>query len=162
MTTDANESKCNIILPPGNILNTDISINHAGKINFPNNPEQPLLPHVESKIKDGVITVRTLVFINSSAENPELKISQLFSINNSGKCQLQFFIHCDTEEIDRLMDEKTEDSYIAYSVEFTTQDTNGFPYGIYLKDIEITQTFLWNIDPKTSRGTETVVQTTDD
>ncbi len=156
-------STCNIILPPGNILNTPVLLKSAGKISFTNNPEQPLLPHVEAyRNKDESIAIRALVFINSSAENPELKISQLFSINSSGKGQLQFFIHCDVEEIERLMGENTKGEYYAYTVEFTTQDTYNFPYGIGLEHIEVVQTFLWNIDPKTSRGTETVVQTTDD
>lgn len=164
MSTTTTREACNIILPPGDVIQEITDIKPSGNIHithkFDNTP--PLVPHVRVKRERNEIFVEAIVFIDSTAENPKLQVSQLLSVNTVGKYQLQFFIHCDEQEIKRLRRHKTGISYKAYTTSFSTKSSSiPFPEGVTLDHIELIQTFLWNIDPETSRGTESVVQTTD-
>lgn len=152
-----------IIYPPGNVLNTDINIKLSGNIVFETTSYKPLPSLVEAKWndKESALDIKALIFINSSKPLSNLNVSQLFSISNFGNCKLQFFIYCPEEDLIELNKNETPNEYQAYTVEFSTNDTTSFPEGITLQDIQVVQTFLWNIDPGTSRGTETSVQTTD-
>ena len=104
------------------------------------------------------ISVKSIVFINSDAKDIKVKISQLFCISNYGKPMLQFFIHSNKKTIRDVKKNGTANKYKAFQLEFTTDSKASIPRVIFISDIQIVQTFLWDIDPKTSRGTVTTVQ----
>lgn len=156
-----------IIYPPGICLPTECikKINPAGKITFENNFNQPLPSLIEATFnkKENInsINVKALVLVNSTFKLTTVNVNQLFSISNFGNCKLQFFIYTSKEIAMELAKKREVCNYEAYTIEFSTNHETSLPQGISLEDIKIVQTFVWDIDPKTSRGTETTVQTTD-
>ena len=156
-----------IIYPPGDSLPENFvkEIKHAGKITFDNNFNQPLPSLVEAIFKKtnntNCILVKALIFVNSTFTLTSVNVNQLFSISNFGNCKLQFFIYTSKKDAEELAKKRNDANYEAYTIEFYTNLETHLPKGISLQDIKVVQTFLWNIDPKTSRGTETTVQTTD-
>ena len=167
--------------PPGTPLETTVVVSEIGSINFGKTFEQPL-PTLNQAIMtvDGLkITAVVLVRTTLSAIDLKPKINQQFTIGTYGENQLQFFIYCDEEQLKAIIDSNDEaavdNTYRVFEVEFTTTDQTGFPtmpeeiknkdiftgIDVKLEHIKQVQTFLWNIDPKTSRGTVTTVQTTD-
>lgn len=159
----------NLIFPPGITLShneqpIEIPVTKSGQFTFENNFEDPLPSLVEAKFKDGFIEVKMLFFVDSNyiLTGHHLVVNQLFSISNYGKPKLQFFLHTNDEKVCyELQNHATKDgTYHAYTVNFRTNTTTGIPDNINLEDIKIVQSFVWDIDPKTSRGTETTVQTT--
>lgn len=158
------KDQCNIILPPGDSHREITEIEHSGDIKIPHSFDEtpPLVPHVRATKENNYIAIEAIVFIDSTIKRPKLLVSQLLSVNMEGKYQLQFFIHCSGDEIERLRENRSRVSYKAFTVKFDTKNTAiNFPKGVTLEHVKITQTFLWNIDPETSRGTETVVLTTE-
>ncbi|MGG8495793.1 hypothetical protein ACQY1Q_05215 [Tenacibaculum sp. TC6] len=153
-----------IIIPPGELILTSpwVKITPAGEVHFENSFNRPLPSLVEAKwnSEKNCIDIRTLIFVDSGAPLSSVKVNQLFSVSNFGYSKLQLFIYCSKEEIEKLTKYGTKNKYKAYTLEFSTNNSTNFPEGIRLNDIKIVQTFLWNIDPETSRGTETTVQTT--
>lgn len=165
MNTSVNSPEL-IILPPGNEIAppNEAQIEVSGNIYFENRFNQPLPSLVEASFNEPKteITVKVLFFVNSEEKLTSVAVRQLFSISNFGNCKLQFFLSCtDKEQAESLKLSSSGPNYKSYTVKFTTESTEGFPKHISLSDIEIVQTFIWDIDPKTSRGTETTVQTTD-
>ncbi|MEE4000541.1 hypothetical protein V1T75_09325 [Tenacibaculum sp. FZY0031] len=154
-----------IIYPPGEVILEikEENIVPAGNIIFENNFNQPLPSVVEATFNatKTSISIKVLFFIDSKAKLTCINVNQLFSISNFGHPKLQLFLSCNEEQARILSDKATPNKYKAYTVEFSTNNTENFPERISLSDIKIIQTFIWNIDPKTSRGTETTVQTTD-
>lgn len=157
-----------IIFPPGNILidankgTIEIPIQKTGGFTFKNRYTQPLPSLLEAEYdKDNDnIKVCVLFFVKSSfpLEELHLVVNQLFTISNYGLPMLQFFLHANSKEIcNAIQDKSTDAEYIAYTTEFTTTSTIGFPDNIGLEHIKVVQSFIWDIDPKTSRGTETAV-----
>ncbi len=152
-----------VIMPPGDdqveITETEASgeiyVDHL----FIN---APLIPHVIARKDEDRISVNALVFIDTEKENPEFKVSKLLSVNIDGTYQMQFFIHCDLQEDLKWKEEETRQLFKAYTIKFnTTIEQIEFPLGVKLEHIQTIQTFLWDIDPETSRGTETVVLSTE-
>jgi hypothetical protein len=157
------KNQCNIILPPGDSHREIAEIHQSGNITIPHsfNETPPLVPHVRVAKKDNNIEVEAIVFIDSKITDPKLIVSQLLSVNIAGEYQLQFFIHCSEDEIERLRENRSRTSYKAFTVKFDTKNTTiNFPVGVTMAHVKTTQTFLWNIDPETSRGTEVGVLTT--
>jgi hypothetical protein len=152
-----------IIYPPGDKLEVELTVTHCGCIELPSTYSQPLPTLVEAKrTYPDEIEITAIVLINTEFNDnylPDLIVNQLFTISNYGTPQLQFFIHCSEEGLSKIK-ETQDGKYNAFKVIFTTQELSGFPTGIVMKDIETVETFLWNIDPKTSRGTVTTVQST--
>jgi len=157
----------NLIYPPGTNLpqNCIKKIKPAGRITFENNFNQPLPSLVEATFnkKNNIdcINIKALILVNSTFKLTSVNINQLFSISNFGNSKLQFFIYASEETAKELAKKREDCNYEAYTIEFSTHLETHFPEGISLKDIKVVQTFVWDIDPKTSRGTETTVQTTD-
>ena len=152
-----------IIFPPGEPLKFFLELTKSGEVTvrhmYSDNPP-PLVPLAEAKALDAnTMSVRATIFINSTAKDPQLLVSQVLCVTADGEFKLQFFIHCGEEEVYRLIDNRTEEVYTAYETQFESTNTNGFPDGITMESISHVQVFLWNIDPETSRGTESVVQT---
>ncbi|CAL2104517.1 conserved protein of unknown function [Tenacibaculum sp. 190130A14a] len=153
-----------IIFPPGIEIDNQVKVIESGNIIFNNNFDKPLPSLVEASYDDieKSITVNVLFFVNSYQELTSVSVHQLFSISNFGHGKLQFFLSCaDEAQAQLLKDAPSGFEYQAYTAEFTTRLTEGFPEHIDMCDIKVVQTFVWDIDPKTSRGTETTVQTTD-
>ncbi|WP_196888024.1 hypothetical protein [Aureivirga sp. CE67] len=151
-----------IIFPPGNNIESIVP-STSGEISFQNNFKAPF-PTVANASFDeetNEMSISILFFINSTVENPEIKINQHFSIGTYGECNLQFFLYSNEDETKRIIDSKTEDGvYNAFTLNFKTSNTENFPENINLSDIKTIQTYLWNVDPRTSRGTVTIVETT--
>ncbi|REH52598.1 hypothetical protein C7448_103333 [Tenacibaculum gallaicum] len=154
-----------IIYPPGELILKvqEKNILATGHITFENNFKQPLPSLVEAKFNatKTAINVKVLFFVDSQEKLSSVNVHQLFSISNFGNCKLQLFLSCSQEQAKILRDYPSPNEYRAYTVNFTTNSTSDFPSHISLSDIKVIQAFIWNIDPKTSRGTETTVQTTD-
>ncbi|CAM1340273.1 hypothetical protein [Tenacibaculum amylolyticum] len=158
-----------IIFPPGNTLLAangnpmEVPIQKTGGFTFKNQYKKPLpsLLEVEYNEDNDSIKVCILFFVNSSfpLEEHHLVVNQLFTISNYGHYKLQFFLHTNSEGVCKaIKGESTDGEYIAYTTEFTTTSTVGFPDNIELRCIKVAQSFIWDIDPETSRGTETVVK----
>jgi hypothetical protein len=141
------------VYPPGTLLPVTLSPEPVGKIKFPERTNRFLLsPLVEAYYKKETkeLLVRAVVFIARKEEkNLDFRIYQNCYIDLEGNPQLQFFIAYD------LVETKETDFFI-YEVSFIVDN---LPYGSdALSKIKKIQTFLWDIDPVTSRGTETNVQ----
>jgi hypothetical protein len=164
-----------IINPPGTQLNTKVVVTSIGSLKIGTTYKTPLptLNQAISSDDKSSIVVTAIVLVNTKLTALTFKINQLFTISDYGKYQLQFFIYCDEDQLTSISENLyTDNTYNSFKVEFTTSDTTGFPIGptevtdperyvtgkSKIKDIEVVQTFLWDIDPKTSRGTVTTVQ----
>jgi hypothetical protein len=141
------------IYPPGELLPVKLSPDSVGKIKFPERTNRMLLsPLVEAyynKEKKELL-VRAVVFIaKKEEENLDFRIYQNCYIDLDGNPQLQFFIAYDLVET-------KETTFFVYEVAFTVIS---IPYGKdALSKIKTIETFLWDIDPVSSRGTVTNVQ----
>ncbi len=137
--------------PPGKLVKIN-STSLNGKISFSNkNSKTPLPPLVESFIiKNNKIQIDVIVFIDSSFPTPNFNVYQLYCIGHSGDSKLQFYIDYDLKET-------YANDFNAYQLTFKAIH-KGIPAGIRLTDIKTIEAFSWNVDPVTSRGTETIVQ----
>ncbi|WP_237276072.1 hypothetical protein [Tenacibaculum ovolyticum] len=165
MNTITNSEKL-IIQPPGEKIRTigKENIIESGNIYFENNFNKPIPTLVEATYHEITennlnprIHIKGLFFVESEVPLESALVNQLFSISNFGQPKLQFFIYSSIDEAKSL--KKSSGKYKAYTIDFYTDNITNFPKGINLKDIKIAQTFSWNIDPETSRGTETIVKT---
>ena len=141
------------IYPPGILLPVQLDPNPVGKIKFPERTDRLLLsPLVEAYYNKErkELLVRAVVFVARKEEkNLDFRIYQNCYIDLESNPQLQFFIAYD------LVETKETDFFI-YEVSFIVDN---LPYGDdALSKIKKIQTFLWDIDPVASRGTETNVQ----
>ena len=142
------------IYPPGKKINDTGKLLKIGTVTFPNNKEKiPFSPIVQAvKSKDNKkLQINAVVFVTSfGPKNNELdfEIYQNQYVDMDGKLQVQFFI-C----YNLLNDPGTV--FDIYEISF---DADKKPFGKhFFTDVNVIQTFLWDIDPDTSRGTETVV-----
>ncbi len=148
------------IYPPGVLITEKpVLVESSGHINFKNDSKIPLPSLVEAKSNGTEIKIKGLFFVASDFDLREVYINQLFSISNYGCCKLQFFIYCDQETSLEIKSKVNLEKYKAYTFEFKTSNAEAFPEGIKLQNIKVVQTFIWDIDPETSRGTETTVKT---
>ncbi|KAF2514188.1 hypothetical protein [Flavobacterium foetidum] len=138
------------IYPPGTQLDVTLSPDSVGKIKFPERTDRMLLsPLVEAYYnKETGLLVRAVVFVaRKETKNLDFRIYQNCYIDLDGNPQLQFFISYDLVET-------KETDFLVYEVAFYA---NEIPYGP-LSQIKTIQSFLWDVDPVGSRGTETNVQ----
>lgn len=141
------------IYPPGEKLDIVLDRDPEGKIKFPEKRDRKLFsPIVEayySKEKKELL-VRAVVFIaREELKKLDFRIYQNCYIDLDGNPQLQFFIAYD------LVETEVTDFYV-YEVDFTAEPLPNRPDG--LSKIKQIETFLWDIDPVSSRGTVTNVQ----
>jgi hypothetical protein len=155
MTNITPNSSDDKVYPPGKKIAETGKLLKIGTVTFPNNKEKiPFSPVVQAfKTKDNKkLQINAVVFVTSfGPANNELnfEIYQNQYIDLNGKLQAQFFICYD------LLDDPGT-VFDIYEISF---DANKKPFGKHLfTDVNIIQTFLWDIDPETSRGTESVVQ----
>ncbi|CAM1371745.1 conserved hypothetical protein [Tenacibaculum litopenaei] len=156
------------IFPPGVSLFTAenaLTPTVTGNLEFTSNYHKPLPPIVEAVYvkKKKHLKVKILFFVASNSILPKVQVKQLFSISNYGAYKLQFFVYCSKHDRDNLV--RTPGKYQAYAISFKTKHVHfDDPQGntpVLMKKIHVAQAFVWDIDPETSRGTETTVQTTD-
>lgn len=138
------------INPPGNCIDKPAEYKRRGHVTFPKNRKKTLLsPLVEAYHVGKKLLVRAVVFVaHEELEDLKISVFQNCYVNIEGDAQLQFFIAYDLKPTEGV------DFYI-YEVSFEADD---IPFKGGLGTIDTIQTFLWDIDPISSRGTETNVQ----
>ena len=145
------------IYPPGKCIKKATKNKLTQKpVAFPENASQiPFSPIVQATFTDSeTLQVRAvfLVSTNTALNNDKLDfmIYQNWYVDLDGKRQLQFFITYD-------IDDAISKDFDVYEISFKAEKD---PYGEdAFKSVNTIQTFLWDIDPETSRGTETPVRT---
>ena len=152
------------IYPPGECMKPE-SINRITKktpISFPENKSKiPFSPIVQATLmNNGTFQVRAVFLVarkpkgqkedeDHKEDELDFDIYQNWYVDLEGQRQLQFFIAYD------ILDDPQKD-FDVYETSFTAKP---YPYGEdTFANIKTIQTFLWDIDPETSRGTETTVQ----
>lgn len=142
--------------PPGLDVTHKIgaTANSIGNVTFEEAKSVEILsPYVEAyyNANANTLTVNAVVYVNSTAINADetlkYRIFQNTYIDLEGHAQLQFFIVYD-------MPEQLSGELSIYEIIFKA-DSSAFIGG--LSNLKTIQTFLWDIDPETSRGTVTVV-----
>lgn len=137
------------VKPPGERI-TEVVKNSRGLIKFPENKSKSLLsPLVEALYDNDTITITAVIFVPPfQNETLDLKIYQNWYTDIEGFPQLQFFVSYD-------MSETVSKDFFVYEVTF---EAKSHPFEDQISHIKTIQTFLWDIDPVTSRGTVTTVQ----
>ncbi len=148
------EADTKLFVPPG-VPVKEISFSPNGTITFADKrPYTPLPPLVEVHLTADKkhIKVSTVFFIDAAetVSPNSFSINQEFCISDSGESRLQFFISYDVKETKAV-------KFQGYQVSFKAVDKN-LPDGVKFEDIKTIQTFLWDTDPVSSRGTVTNVQ----
>jgi hypothetical protein len=148
-------STCTPVLPPGVINVIDSPIKAGSQIAFTNpRPTTPLPPLVQANLDatGQFINVCAIVFIDSSIPSPVSFTVYQNSITgvDGAPNQIQFYICYDYAE-------STAINFNAYTINFASlpADVKG---GISVKGMNAIETFSWDSDPVTSRGTVTTVQ----
>ena len=150
MSTNNAGTQTLISTPPGEQVK-ELVFSESGKISFTNKrPNKPLQPLVEVYLDaSNNIQVSTVFFIDAAITGLDANsftIYQDYCVSDFGSPRLQFFISYDAQETDAT-------DFQAYQISF-----QALPSIFSNEDITTVQTFLWDIDPITSRGTETGVQ----
>ncbi|MEN2400422.1 hypothetical protein GKZ90_0011575 [Flavobacterium sp. MC2016-06] len=139
------------IYPPGKSLGDTIKLEKRTSITFPDNQTNALLsPVVQATlVSKDKLKIKAVVFIAPEDQNGlDFDIYQNCYVDVNGKPQLQFFVCYDLKDVVGKIFDIYEVSFQAKKIPFE----EGF------SQIKIIQTFLWDIDPIASRGTETTVQ----
>jgi hypothetical protein len=144
------------IFPPGKCIKKATKSKLTLKpITFPeNNSQIPFSPIVQATFTDPeTLQVRAVFLVSTNTElnndKLEFMIYQNWYVDLEGNRQLQFFITYD-------IDDAISTDFDVYEISFKAEKD---PYGEdAFKSVNTIQTFLWDIDPETSRGTETTVQ----
>ena len=158
MTNITSNSHDDKVYPPGKCIKKATKNKLTQKpVTFPENTSQiPFSPIVQATFTDSeTLQVRAvfLVSTNTALNNDKLDfmIYQNWYVDLDGKRQLQFFITYD-------IDDAISTDFDVYEISFKAEKD---PYGEdAFKNVKTIQTFLWDIDPETSRGTETAVERT--
>lgn len=144
------------IYPPGKCIKKATKSKLTQKtVSFPeNNSPIPFSPIVQATFTDAeTLQVRAVFLVSTNTElnndKLEFMIYQNWYVDLDGKRQLQFFITYDIEDT-------ISADFDVYEISFKAEKD---PYGEdAFKSVNTIQTFLWDIDPETSRGTETAVR----
>ncbi len=126
-----------IVPPPGVEISSDFkSLNSVIEFTRPR-PTEPLPPLVQAYYENGVLEVSAVAFIDASQ-----KIESISVFYDDSQDLPTFFVTYTAPE--------TEASeFMGYQVNFTIKLSN---------QPELIETFVWDEDPRTSRGTYTTVQ----
>lgn len=142
-----------IIYPPGTDITPIEGANSIGNVTFQETKSIEILaPYVEAyySAKQNTLTMNAIIYVAAEAIKNEVldySVIQNTYIDIEGHAQLQFFIVYNQPE------ELSGDLFI-YEVIFQA-DADIFIGG--LSNLTTIQTFLWDSDPETSRGTVTQV-----
>jgi hypothetical protein len=156
MTNITLKSPTDKIYPPGKCIKKATKNKLTQQpIIFPENASKiPFAPIVQATFTDSeTLQVRAVFLVSTHTplndDKLEFMIYQNWYVNLEGERQLQFFIAYD-------IDDAISKDFDVYEISFKAEKD---PYGEdAFKSINTIQTFLWDIDPETSRGTETTVQ----
>jgi hypothetical protein len=138
-------------IPPGVRIVDSLPSEPSGSISFPDNRSKGLLPPiVDARFKNNKkkLLIRAVVFIAKGQNTLDFSIYQNCYVDIEGVPQLQFFVAYDMTEYEGI-------EFDMYEVSF---DADPIPFIDHFSQIITIQTFLWDTDPITSRGTETNVQ----
>jgi hypothetical protein len=137
-----------VTTPPGQPINRNLikitNLNSQIEFDYNSTSLKPLTPLVQVSFSpEGNLQVSAVVFVASS-ETPNLSaVNQESVISDSGETQLDFFIIYDAPE-------QSYQNFNAYRVDFIIENPPA--------DLVQIETFLWDSDPVTSRGTVTPVE----
>ncbi|MES2555097.1 MAG: hypothetical protein V4604_03050 [Bacteroidota bacterium] len=124
------------------------------EIEFPNQLNVPFIPSpvvvASYDPTNDQIHASIIVFLPTAVDLPEFHVHGLFNINPAGLEQLQFFVVTDYPET------TISQTFKGYRFDFKA-NREMLPTGVHFNQIVTIQGFLWNKDPKTSRGTVTTV-----
>lgn len=140
--------------PPGFPLSEgDIDYPEVGRVSFPKRKSLSILsPYVEAYYdsKKNILTAKAVVYVDLTTQNVDFKcrVFQNCYIDIDGNAQLQFFIAYNTPE-------KVSKNFTIHEITF---EAKAEYFKGQFANVKSIQTFLWDIDPETSRGTETTVQ----
>jgi hypothetical protein len=141
--------------PPGFSLGPKVNLDKRTSITFPENQTNALLSPVVQATLIGKkkLQIRAVVFISPEAQTNglEFDVFQNWYVDIEGNPQLQFFICYDLKNVIGKEFDIYEVSFEAKRKPYNEDDD------VFSK-IKTIQTFLWDIDPVSSRGTETNVQ----
>ncbi len=145
-------SNDNIQIPPGKLVAPSIAADSIAEVNFLNPyrnfiTKRPLPPLVQNYYDKnmGILHMYAIVFVDSNEDPGSFDVYQQEIVSESGKSQLNFYITYDKPET-------RVSQFTGYRVNFAVRMPNP---GNPPTQIE---TFLWDEDPRTSRGTVTTVQ----
>ncbi|MBP1224829.1 hypothetical protein [Flavobacterium sp. 1355] len=142
--------------PPGTDITPEKAADPIGHVVFKQRKSVEILsPYVEAyyNANENRLSLNAIVYVTSkviAANNGMLDYSVLQNtyIDLDGHAQLQFFIVYD-------MPEELSGDLSIYEIVF---DANSDIFIGGLSNLKTIQTFLWDKDPETSRGTETPVR----
>jgi hypothetical protein len=150
-------------LPGIPVQNVSPVIN-LGSIDFPNGLLNSTLPPIngitinynadypsQSTINITVLfLIKQPLAVKHVSNNLLFTVYQYFCLGNEGKPQLQFYI---------AYNQKSDptDVYNYGQLSFSVTNASLEDIGLTIADIYSIQTFMWDVDPKTSRGTVTTV-----
>jgi hypothetical protein len=153
-TNNSSAPKVNVY-PPGTVIPILDFLEVGSSISLAHNKSYDLLQPLVAASLDatGNIQVSTVVFVDASVPLAitDFKVNQLYDISDLGVPRIQFFISYEKPET-----KPTE--FKAYEISFAPILASLIPAVVLGSQIKTVQAFLWNVDPETSRGTETVVQ----
>ncbi|GGF08912.1 hypothetical protein [Flavobacterium limi] len=138
-------------IPPGVCIVDKLPSEPVGSISFPDNRSKALLPPiVDARFKNNKkkLVIRAVVFIAKGDNTLNFSIYQNCYVDIDGVPQLQFFVAYDMIEYEGI-------NFDMYEVTF---DADPIPFVDHFSQIKTIETFLWDTDPITSRGTVTIVQ----
>ncbi|MDX6190024.1 hypothetical protein SGQ83_11745 [Flavobacterium sp. Fl-318] len=139
------------IFPPGKSLGPKVKLDKLTSVTFPDNQTNALLsPVVQATLVDKKkLLIKAVVFIAPEEQNGlDFDIYQNCYVDIEGKPKLQFFVCYDLKDVvGKIFD--------IYEVSFEAKQ---IPFEGGLSQIKTIETFLWDVDPIASRGTETNVQ----
>jgi len=150
---ETSNSAESIVNAPGTPLSSKVTVSAIGTIRTDTQETKDLVvsPVSVATINTALDTIQLMVVVFVPKTTPSsFIITQSYSTNASGYPELQFYI-C----TDYLVHSGTN-NFDGYQLNFTA-DATSLPEGVLLKDIVTIESFLWNKDPKTSRGTVTTV-----
>jgi hypothetical protein len=152
-TTNLNvESNEVITMPPGTKIFSENDNKEIGKVTFPERKSKGLLsPLVEAfyNAENDTLSINIVAYVDLDRRNEvfQYDIFQNTYIDIDGNPQLQFFIAYNMPEQDAC----------TFSVHELKFKANPYAFIGDFSKIKTIQTFLWDIDPIASRGTETTV-----
>jgi hypothetical protein len=127
-----------IIQPPGVEISSEFkSLNSVIQFTRPR-PSEPLQPLVQASFQDGILEVSSVAFIDVNQKIDSISVYY----DDSQKLPAFFLTY--------TAPETKASEFMAYQVNFKIE--------LPAKPEEI-ETFVWDEDPRTSRGTYTTVQT---
>ncbi|MEP1487677.1 MAG: hypothetical protein ABJK28_04560 [Algibacter sp.] len=142
-----NTTSLSITAPPGQPIDQEnVSIealNVTFSFAFDSGSLKPLQPLVQAMYNEaGALLVSAVVFIDASEEPNISGVNWESVISDAGEAQLDFFITYNADEL-------SSKTFKGYRVDFIIENP---PEGL-----EQIQTYLWDEDPVSSRGTKTKV-----